>query len=167
MSAFVIVDIAIENEAQYSKYIALITPSVAAYGGRYRVRGGRPETLDGDWHSERIVVMEFPNRETAKAWLADESLADIHNMRRANASRCNMIVCDTMPPAPEPTLSNIKDEWLDSQAALADIDLQPAWRDMVRQHLDTAAKMAELIDDVGPDTGALELANTYSPDGQT
>lgn len=94
MSAFIIVDIAIKNEMEYKKYIELITPSVAQYGGKYCIRGGTPETLDGNWTSERIVVMEYPNREIAKAWLNDEKLRPIHDMRRQNAQRCNMIVCD-------------------------------------------------------------------------
>ncbi|WP_086933681.1 DUF1330 domain-containing protein [Agarilytica rhodophyticola] len=94
MSAFVIVDIAIKNEVEYKKYIELITSSVAEYGGSYRVRGGSPETLDGSWTSERIVIMEYPNREIAKAWLNDEKLKAIHNMRRQNAHYCNMILCD-------------------------------------------------------------------------
>lgn len=96
MSALVIVDIIIKNEAEYQVYIEKITPSVKQYGGQYRVRGGSPETLDGNWVSERIVVMEYPSREKAKAWLNDEQLKSIHNMRRANSYKCNMIVCDTL-----------------------------------------------------------------------
>ena len=96
MSALVIVDIAISNEAEYKRYIELITPSVSEYGGNYLVRGDRPETMDGDWYSERMVVMEFPDRDTAKAWLHDDRLLPLHNMRRDNSSRCNMIVCDSV-----------------------------------------------------------------------
>lgn len=96
MSAFVIVDIEVSNETEYRRYIEMITPSVREYNGRYLVRGGQPETLDGEWTSSRIVVMEYPDRATAKAWLAAPELADIHNLRRANSSKCNMIVCDTL-----------------------------------------------------------------------
>lgn len=94
MTAYVIVDIAIKNIDEYKKYINLITESVSTYGGSYKVRGGNPETLDGNWHSERIVIMEYPDKSTAKAWLADPALADFHDLRRSNASKCNMIVCD-------------------------------------------------------------------------
>ena len=94
MSAFVIVDIKVRNLSEYSRYIELITPSVAHYGGRYLVRGGKPQTLDGDWVSERIVIMEYPSREKAQAWLEDPTLAHIHDMRRNNSDQCDMLLCD-------------------------------------------------------------------------
>ena len=96
MSVFVIVDISVKNEPEYKKYIELITPSVAAYGGRYLVRGGNPEALDGEWQSSRIVVMEYPDRDTARAWLNDDKLKGVHDMRRDNSYYCNMIVCDSL-----------------------------------------------------------------------
>ena len=94
MKAAVIVDIEVKNAEAYKKYIELITPSVISVGGEYLVRGGKPETLDGNWSSNRIVVMRFPSREIAKSWLCDPELKKIHDMRRDNASKCNMIVCD-------------------------------------------------------------------------
>lgn len=94
MSAYVIVDISVKNAEVYREYIEKITPSVAQFGGNYRVRGGQPETLDGDWHSSRIVVMEYPDRQTAIRWLQSPELQPIHQMRRDNAHYCNMIVCD-------------------------------------------------------------------------
>ncbi|WP_018416398.1 DUF1330 domain-containing protein [Teredinibacter turnerae] len=97
MSAYIIVDIAIKNETEYKKYITAITPSVTQYGGRYLVRGGNPETLDGSWQSSRMVVMEYPDRATAVAWLEAAELSSIHQMRRDNAHFCNMIVCDGVP----------------------------------------------------------------------
>lgn len=94
MKAAVIVDIEVKNTDEYKKYIQLITPSVLNRGGQYLVRGGSPETLDGDWVSSRMVVMQFPSKEIAKSWLNAPELAEIHNMRRNNSSKCNMIVCD-------------------------------------------------------------------------
>jgi uncharacterized protein (DUF1330 family) len=94
MTAFIIADIEVTDVAKYKEYIELITPSVLALGGQYLVRGGSPQTLDGDWHSSRIVLIEFPSREIAIGWLNDESIKDIHDMRRNNSSLCNMIVCD-------------------------------------------------------------------------
>ena len=150
MTALIIADIAINNEQLYREYIKLITPSVRAYGGHYVVRGGQPQTLDGHWQSERIVVMEFPDRDTAVAWLNDRSLADIHNMRRDNASRCNMIVCDSIDG--HQSVDGIAaDERLGQLACAANIDIQPAWHDSVKQHLATAAKMAEKIEVENPD----------------
>lgn len=94
MAVLVIVDIKISDLTTYKEYIELITPSVHACGGRYIVRGGNPQTLDGDWTSERIVVMEYPDEDTARSWLNDPELAHIHQMRRDNSSQCNMIVVE-------------------------------------------------------------------------
>ena len=96
MSAFIIADISIKNEAAYREYIAAITPSVQAYDGQYKIRGGAPEALRGEWQSERIVMMEFPNRERAKQWLNADSLAAIHQQREDNAHYCHMILCDSV-----------------------------------------------------------------------
>ena len=106
MSVYVLVDIEVTDSEKYREYISEITPSVKRYGGRYLVRGGSPETLDGDWRSTRMVVMEFGSRTEAKAWLNDKSLASIHAMRRENSSRCNMILCDgyTHPSDPAQSL---------------------------------------------------------------
>lgn len=99
MKAAVIVDIEITNVDRYKEYIERITPTVTQRGGKYIVRGGSPETLDGDWYSSRIVVMEFPSRDIAKQWLNDPEIEDIHNMRRSNSKLCNMIVCDMIQPS--------------------------------------------------------------------
>ncbi|MBX2859373.1 MAG: DUF1330 domain-containing protein [Cellvibrionaceae bacterium] len=96
MSVFVIVDISIKNPEEYKQYIAEITPSLQKYQGRYWVRGGDPETLEGAWQSSRIVIMEYPDRDTARAWLHAPDLKAIHDKRRKNAHFCNMIICDTL-----------------------------------------------------------------------
>ena len=41
---------------------------IAAYGGKYLTRGGKAETLEGDWTPNRIVILEFDSTDTAKAW---------------------------------------------------------------------------------------------------
>ena len=92
----VIVDIEIDPSKieAYKEYIELITPYVFEYGGKYHVRGGNPQTLDGDWYSSRMVVMEYPSKDAAINWLTDEEIKSIHDMRRKNSTRCNMIICD-------------------------------------------------------------------------
>lgn len=94
MKAAIVVDIEIHNLKEYKEYIELITPSVLERNGRYLVRGGSPETLDGDWQSSRIVIIEFPSKDIAIAWLNAPELKHIHDMRRNNASKCNMLVCE-------------------------------------------------------------------------
>jgi uncharacterized protein (DUF1330 family) len=68
MPAYVIVEISITDPATYEEYKKLTPGSMAPYGGKFIVRGGATETLEGDWKPERIVVLEFPSIEKAKAW---------------------------------------------------------------------------------------------------
>ena len=66
--AYVVVNVAIRDPERYKDYIQAATPTVAAHGGRYVVRGGRAEKLEGEISVNRIVVLEFPNYAQAKDW---------------------------------------------------------------------------------------------------
>ncbi|MGH9041092.1 MAG: DUF1330 domain-containing protein, partial [Acidimicrobiia bacterium] len=64
MPGYLIMDCEVTDPAGYEKFKALAEPAIAAHGGRYLVRGGALEALEGDWHS-RIIVLEFDTREAA------------------------------------------------------------------------------------------------------
>ena len=68
MPAYVIVEVEIHNPVEYEEYKKLTPAAITAYGGRFIVRGGKTETLEGDWKPERIVVLEFPDTEKAREW---------------------------------------------------------------------------------------------------
>ncbi len=68
MSAFVIADIHVTDPERYREYRSLSSAAAEKYGGIWRVRGGRHETLDGDWQPDRVVVIEFPTAEQARIW---------------------------------------------------------------------------------------------------
>ena len=91
MSAYIIVDIEVTDPVTYEEYKKLAAATVAAYGGRYIVRGGAAEGVEGDWTPKRIVVLEFPSLERAKQWWASEDYAPAKAMRHASA-KSNMIV---------------------------------------------------------------------------
>jgi uncharacterized protein (DUF1330 family) len=93
MSAFVIVEVYIDNPTAYEEYKKLTPASIAAYDGKFVVRGGKTESLEGDWNPERIVVLEFPSVERAKEWWASETYALAKKIRQANA-RTKMIVVE-------------------------------------------------------------------------
>ncbi|MFH1908657.1 MAG: DUF1330 domain-containing protein, partial [Chloroflexota bacterium] len=59
MSAYVIVDIEVTDPQGYKEYIKLAPAVVELYGGRYIARAGPNETLEGDWHAKRLVILEF------------------------------------------------------------------------------------------------------------
>jgi len=68
MPAYVIVDIDITDPVRYEEYRRLAAPTVVAHGGRYLVRGGPVEVLEGAATPHRVVVLEFPSVERAKEW---------------------------------------------------------------------------------------------------
>lgn len=69
MTAYVIVDIDVHDAEGYEEYKKLAPAAVELYGGRYIARGGKTETLEGDWAPKRLVILQFESSEQAKKWL--------------------------------------------------------------------------------------------------
>ncbi|WP_114783954.1 DUF1330 domain-containing protein [Botryobacter ruber] len=97
MSAYVLVEIEITDPAAYEDYKKLTPASIAAYKGRFVVRGGKTETLEGDWQPERIVVLEFPSVERARAWWNSPEYATAKAIRQ-QAANTKMIVLEGFEP---------------------------------------------------------------------
>jgi uncharacterized protein (DUF1330 family) len=93
MPAYIIVDIDITDPIGYEKYKELAGPTVEAQGGKYIVRGGKTEILEGDWQPKRIVVLEFESAQRAKDWLNSEEYQEPRKMRHRTA-RTNMILVE-------------------------------------------------------------------------
>ena len=68
MAAYLVVDIGITNLTQFEEYKKLAPAAIAKYGGRYVIRGGAYEVLEGDWKPERLTIVEFDSMEKAKAF---------------------------------------------------------------------------------------------------
>jgi uncharacterized protein (DUF1330 family) len=86
MSAYIIVDIEITDPVQYEEYKQLAAPTVVQFDGRYVVRGGLAETLEGGWTPGRLVVLEFPSAERAREWWESDEYAPAKAMRHASAT---------------------------------------------------------------------------------
>ena len=93
MAAYVIVDIDVKDPVEYARYKDMAAPVVASFGGRYLARGGKTETLEGDWIAKRLVILEFPEAERAKAWLNSQEYTAARALRHKTAVS-NMIVVD-------------------------------------------------------------------------
>ena len=93
MSAYVVVEVEVQDAARYEDYKRMVPASLAAYGGRFLVRGGKVETLEGDWSPTRFVIAEFPSLEKAKAWWASPEYKDAKALRQATA-KTQMIVVE-------------------------------------------------------------------------
>ena len=85
MTAYVIVDIDVRDAEGYEEYKKLAPASVELHGGRYIARGGRTETLEGDWLPSRLVILEFESTEQAKKWLNSEEYREARAMRHKTA----------------------------------------------------------------------------------
>lgn len=96
MPAYIIVDLEITDPDGYADYGQRVPPTVAAYGGRYLVRGGTVETLEGDWQPKRLVVLEFDSAQQARAWWASEEYREPKAMRR-RAARTRMLLVEGVP----------------------------------------------------------------------
>lgn len=93
MPAYIIVDVSIDDPVVYAEYRKLTPDAIAAHGGRFVVRGGAVETLEGEWAPERIVVLEFDNVARAKAWWSSPEYAPAKRLRQKSA-RTKMIVVE-------------------------------------------------------------------------
>ena len=93
MSAYVIVEIAVTDPKIYEEYRKLTPDSLIPFNGRFAVRGGYTETLEGEWRPERIVVLEFPTIEKAKAWYNSDVYTTAKQIRLRSA-KTKMIVVE-------------------------------------------------------------------------
>ena len=93
MPAYIIVDVKIINPDDYEVYKTLTPASLTPYQGKFIVRGGPAETLEGDWHPGRIVILEFPNSERARQWWNSPEYAPAKLIRQG-ASDTRMILVE-------------------------------------------------------------------------
>ena len=93
MPAYIIVDVTITDPQLYEEYKKLTPASIAAWHGKFIVRGGATETLEGDWHPGRFVMLEFPNADLARQWWHSTEYAPAKNIRQ-HAASTNMILAE-------------------------------------------------------------------------
>lgn len=92
MPAYVLVEIDIEDHSIYEEYKKLTPAAIAAYDGRFVVRGAKTECLEGEWHPERLVVLEFPSVERAKEWWASPEYSKAKLLRQQSAKTKMILV---------------------------------------------------------------------------
>ena len=94
MAAYIIADIKISNEAQYAQYRALSPGAISAAGGEFLVRGGKHETLEGEWQPDRMVVLRFATYEQARAFYDSELYRAARAKRAGATERFNLVVVE-------------------------------------------------------------------------
>ena len=93
MPAYIVVEVEVEDPVRYEDYKKMVPPSLAAYGGRFLVRGGKVGNLEGEWAPKRLVIAEFPSVDQAKAWWSSPEYAEAKALRQATA-KTQMIVVE-------------------------------------------------------------------------
>jgi len=95
MPAYVVADVNVFDPEKFEEYKKTAGPTSAEFGGKYLVRGGKLDALEGQWAPTRLVIIEFPSMEKAKAWWDSQSYAGPKAIRQACATS-NFIVVEGM-----------------------------------------------------------------------
>ena len=97
MSAYIISDVTAKDADAFQIYRSRAAASIARYGGRYLVRGGPIEQLEGNWAPRAIIVVEFPDIERARTWYRSPEYAFALEVHDRALSR-NLILLDGISP---------------------------------------------------------------------
>jgi uncharacterized protein (DUF1330 family) len=92
MKAYLVLDFTVRDLRGFMPYVAAIPAFIEKHGGRYIVQGAAPTVMEGDWRPERLVVLEFPSRENATAFLADPDCQDLFAIRHATTTSKLLLV---------------------------------------------------------------------------
>ena len=93
-AAYLIVEMNVSDPERYREYMAAAPAAVKAAGGEYLVRGGRSETLEGDWQPHRVAVLRFPSFEAAKAFYDGEMYRQVRAKRAGATEYFNMVLAE-------------------------------------------------------------------------
>ena len=93
MPAYLISDVSVRDAEAFQTYRTRAAASIERYGGRYLVRGGPIETLEGGWTPRTIIVVEFADLDRARAWYRSPEYASALEVRHAALGR-NLILVD-------------------------------------------------------------------------
>jgi uncharacterized protein (DUF1330 family) len=93
VAAYVIVDVVVKDPVRYDDYRKRVMATLEPYNGRFLVRGGKVEALEGTWKPQRFVILEFPDAAAARAWWNSEAYAEPKAIR-LSASHTEMILVE-------------------------------------------------------------------------
>ena len=97
MAAYVISEVQIRNPELFAQYRALAQPTIGRYGGRYLVRGGAVEAVEGEWAPKQLIIVEFPSMEKAKEWYRSPEYTEALKVREHALDRKMIFVEGVLP----------------------------------------------------------------------
>lgn len=96
MAAYLIYRATVEDANAYAAYMARTPGIIAQFGGRFLVRGGRTETLEGEPEQRRTIIVEFPDFAAAKAFYDSPIYAEARKLR-AEVAQVQIVITDGEP----------------------------------------------------------------------
>jgi uncharacterized protein (DUF1330 family) len=93
MAAYVMGEIEVTDPATYEDYRKQVLATIQKHGGKFLVRGGKVEALEGGWSPKRLVLLEFPSMEQALKWYRSPDYAPLIKLRQ-KASRGKLVAVE-------------------------------------------------------------------------
>ena len=93
MAGYLVAQVRIRDAAMYERYREAVPALVDRFGGRFRIRGGAIEVLEGDWPAPRLVVIEFPSTAAARQFYESPEYQKILPLR-TGASNGTVAIVD-------------------------------------------------------------------------
>jgi uncharacterized protein (DUF1330 family) len=93
MKAYLVADVTVHDAAMFSEYLSEIPDYVHKYDGRYLVKGGASTIIEGTWHPETMIVIEFPSKNKLNQFVGDVEVQALFAQRQG-ATNSNLIVID-------------------------------------------------------------------------
>jgi uncharacterized protein (DUF1330 family) len=97
MAAYLYGNIQIHDMALYEQYRAQVPAIIASHGGRYLVRGGAVEVVEGDVSAQRQVILEFPDMTALKAFYFSKEYAPLIAIRQRAATGSIVLIEGYLP----------------------------------------------------------------------
>jgi uncharacterized protein (DUF1330 family) len=93
MKAYLVLDFAIRDLEAFREYIDNVPIFIQKHNGKYIVQGAEPTPVEGGWSPERMVILEFPARKDAEAFLSDPDFQDLLRIRH-NTTTSKLVLVD-------------------------------------------------------------------------
>ena len=93
LAAYLIAEVDVIDATMFDEYRKGVPATIAAYGGKYLVRGGKTEVGEGTWQPKRMIVLEFADMKKLKAWYHSKEYAPLMAMRK-KAARTNVVMLE-------------------------------------------------------------------------
>lgn len=93
MKVYIVASIRIIDMERFSIYGQRVAELLPIHGGRFIIRGGDSQVIDGDWEPDRIVVIEFPSRQAYQAFHDDPAYQEVVPIRQS-ASHASLVLVE-------------------------------------------------------------------------